>query len=510
MTAQQPEPDGSARTEPPAILEARNIVKTYGGVTALDDVMFAAKAGHVHSLAGENGSGKSTLIKIISGVERPDSGTIVIDGHEYAHLTPAESIRAGIQVIYQDFSLFPNLSVAENIVLTDLVGSRKWLFSATKTRPLAEAIVAELGLDIDLHASVESLSVANRQLTAICRALISDAKVIFMDEPTTALTRAEVSNLFALVDKLRGRGVALVFVTHKLEEALAVSQDITVLRSGRVVVTGPASDFDRRSVSKYMTGRDVIETRHLNEYDPTAAPRLSVDRLTLAGAFRDISFELRPKEILGITGLLGSGRSEIVESLFGIYPASSGTICVDARPVRLHSIPDAIAAGFGYVPSDRLTEGLCLDKSIADNTISASLDQHRRWWLFLDRKKIDSTISHFFTALRIKAPDVSAAVRSLSGGNAQRVVLAKWLASEPRVLMLNGPTVGVDVGSKEEILDILRTEANHGMSILVVSDDVPELVSVCHRVLVVRQGHIVQEIYGAEVTAEAIEDGLVA
>jgi len=510
VTAQQADPDRSAGTQPPPVLEARNIVKTYGGVTALDDVTFAAQAGHVHSLAGENGSGKSTLIKIISGAERPNSGTIVIDGHEYPHLTPAEAIRGGIQVIYQDFSLFPNLSVAENIVLTEQVGAGKRLFSAAKTRPMAEAIVAELGLDIDLDASVESLSVANRQLTAICRALISDAKVIFMDEPTTALTRAEITALFALVDQLRERDVALVFVTHKLEEALAVSQDLTVLRSGKVVVTGPAADFDRRSVSKHMTGRDVIESRHLNEYDPTAAPRLSVERLTLAGAFRDVSFDVRPGEILGVTGLLGSGRSEIVESLFGIYPASSGTVRIDGRPVRLHSITDAIAAGFGYVPSDRLTEGLCLDKSIAENTISASLDRHRKWWIFTDRAKVDSTINRFFTALRIKAPDVSAAVRSLSGGNAQRVVLAKWLANEPLVLMLNGPTVGVDVGSKEEILDILRTEAVHGMSVLIVSDDVPELVSVCHRVLVVRRGHVVQEIAGADVTALAIENGLTA
>ncbi len=498
----------SAATAP--VLEARHIVKTYGGVTALDDVTFEARAGHVHCLAGENGCGKSTLIKIISGVERPDSGSIVIDGEEYGHLTPAEAIRAGVQVIYQDFSLFPNLSVAENIVLTAQVADRKRLFSAGSTRPRAQAIVDELGLDIDLDARVESLSVANRQLTAICRALISDAKVIFMDEPTTALTRTEVSSLFALVERLRERNVALVFVTHKLEEALQVSQDLTILRSGSLVVTGPASDFDRRSVTKHMTGRDVIESRHLNDYDATAAPRLSVEGLTLSGAFRDVSFEVRPGEILGVTGLLGSGRSEIVESLFGIYPAGSGTVRVDGRQVRLHSITDAIDAGFGYVPSDRLTEGLCLDKSIADNTISASLDRHRRWGIFTDRGKVASTIDRFFTALRIKAPDVSAPVRSLSGGNAQRVVLAKWLANDPRVLMLNGPTVGVDVGSKEEILDILRAQATRGMSIVVVSDDVPELVSVCHRVLVVRRGRVTHEIAGDDVTAPAIESGLAA
>jgi simple sugar transport system ATP-binding protein len=492
------------------VLEARNIVKTYGGVAALNDVTFEARAGHVHCLAGENGCGKSTLIKIISGAERPDSGTIVIDGKEYSHLTPAEAIRAGIQVIYQDFSLFPNLTVAENIVLTEQVAARKRLFSAARTKPSAQAIVDELGLDIDLDARVESLSVANRQLTAICRALISDAKVIFMDEPTTALTRTEVLALFSLVEKLRERGVALVFVTHKLEEALAVSQDLTVLRSGRLVVTGPAADFDRRSVSKHMTGRDVIETRNLNEYDESAAPRLRVDGLTLAGAFRDISFDARPGEVLGITGLLGSGRSEIVESLFGIHPATSGTVQVDGAPVRIRSISDAIGAGFGYVPSDRLTEGLALEKTIAENTIAASIDRHRRWGVFTDRRKVAATIDRFFTSLRIKAPDVSAPVRSLSGGNAQRVVLAKWLANNPKILMLNGPTVGVDVGSKEEILAILREQASLGMSLIVVSDDVPELAAVCHRVLVVRRGRIVRELAGDQVDTAAIESELAA
>jgi simple sugar transport system ATP-binding protein len=510
VTTQPAESDAPVPEGSPPVLAARNIVKTYGGVTALDGVTFEARSGHVHCLVGENGCGKSTLIKIISGAERPDSGSILIDGREYTHMTPSEAIRAGIQVIYQDFSLFPNLTVAENIILTSQVADRRRLFSAASTRPRAEAIVEELDLDIDLDARVESLSVANRQLTAICRALISDAKVIFMDEPTTALTHTEVTSLFALVERLRERNVALVFVTHKLEEAIEVSQDLTVLRSGRLVVSGPAADFDRRSIMRHMTGRDVVETRHLNDFDEGADPRLSVEGLSLGGAFRDVSFDVRPGEILGITGLLGSGRSEIMESLFGIYPATSGTVKVDGRPVRINGIKDAIEAGFGYVPADRLTEGLFLEKSIADNTISASLERHRTWGVFTDRAKVARTIDRFFTALRIKAPDVMAPVRSLSGGNAQRVALAKWLANDPKVLMLNGPTVGVDVGSKEEILSILRAEAEHGMSIVIVSDDVPELAAVCHRVLVVRRGAVVQELVGDQVNVSVIEEGLAA
>ena len=510
MSTESEFPGASAPSSIPPVLEVRHVVKTYGGVTALDDVSFQALAGHVHSLAGENGCGKSTLIKIVSGAERPDSGSVVIDGRAYSHLTPAEAIRAGIQVIYQDFSLFPNLTVAENIVLTSQVAEAKRLFSAAATRPRAAAVVAELGIDLDLDARVESLSVANRQLTAICRALISDAKVIFMDEPTTALTHTEVAALFALVERLRARDVALVFVTHKLEEALAVSQDLTVLRSGRLVVTGPVENFDRRSVMKHMTGRDVVETRQLNGYDETAPPRLSVEGLTLAGAFRDVTFDVRPGEVLGITGLLGSGRSEIVESLFGVYPPTSGSVHVDGRLVRIKGINDAIEAGLGYVPSDRLTEGLFLEKSIGDNTISSSIDRHRKWGVFVDRSKVRSTIHRFFDALRIKAPDVGAPVRSLSGGNAQRVALAKWLANDPKVLMLNGPTVGVDVGSKEEILQILRNEASQGMSVIIVSDDVPEIAAVCHRVLVIRRGVVTSELAGDGVNVTAIEQGLAA
>lgn len=500
------EADRTVQPTTPPILEVRNVVKRYGGVTALNDVSFRAWPGRVHSLAGENGCGKSTLVKIISGVEKADEGVIVIDGKEYSHLTPAEAMRAGVQVIYQDFSLFPNLTVAENIILTDQIADRRKLYSKRRSRPVVEQIVHDLDLDLDLDADVENLSVANRQLTAICRALVNDAKIIFMDEPTTALTHTEVASLFALVKKLQERNVALIFISHKLEEALEFCDDITILRSGKLVVSGPASDFDRVSMIRHMTGREVVENRNVTEYDADAPPRLSVRGLSLTGAFHNISFDVRPGEILGISGLLGSGREEIVESLFGIYPATDGEILIDDKPVRIRRVKDAIAAGIGYVPSDRLTEGLFLDKSIADNTISASLDRHRKHRFFTDVKRVAETIDGFFTRLRIKAPNVTLPVRSLSGGNAQRVVVAKWLANHPGVLMLNGPTVGVDVGSKEEILDILRAEAQRGMAIILVSDDVPELVAVCHRILIVKKGRIVSELGGDEIETTVIQE----
>ena len=488
------------------VLEVRNIVKTYGGVRALDDVSMSLAAGNVHCLVGENGCGKSTLIKIISGVEKPDSGEIYIDGVFQAQLSPFDAIIAGIQVIYQDFSLFPNLSVVENIVLTSHVARCAKLFSARKARPAAAAIIAELGLSLDLDAKVEDLSVADKQLTAICRALVNDARVIVMDEPTTALTHTEVKYLFEVVNRLRMRGVALVFVSHKLEEALEVSQDVTILRSAKHVVSGPTENFDRRSLTKYMTGRDLKETRDVTTPTWDVAPLFTVDALSTPGAFRNVSLTLHHGEILGITGLLGSGRTEIAEALFGVRPAETGTIEVDGKRVVIRSIGDAIRAGIGYLPEDRLTQGLFLEKSVADNIIAGSLDSHRKAWLFLDAFKITNTIKAMFDRLKIKARNVDAPVHSLSGGNAQRVVLGKLLANRPSVLILNGPTVGVDVGSKEEILGILRAEAVAGMGIIVISNDAPELVAVCNRVLVVRRGEVVDVLEGPAITSDNIQE----
>ncbi|WP_372592968.1 sugar ABC transporter ATP-binding protein [Actinotalea sp.] len=500
----------SSEDSPVAALQVRDVVKTYGGVAALQGVSLDLYPGEVHCLAGENGCGKSTLIKIISGAEKPDSGQIVVDDIVHHAMDTTAAIKSGIQVIYQDFSLFPNLTVAENIALTAAVAERKRLYSRRASRPAAQAIVDELGLDLDLDADVESLSVADKQLTAICRALVHEARVIIMDEPTTALTHTEVSRLFSLVERMRARGVALMFVSHKLDEVLAVSQRVTILRSGRHVLTADAADLDPASITRHMTGHDVDDARAVSVLPHDAPVVLEVEGLGLPGAFRDISFTLREGEILGVTGLLGSGRTEIAESLFGVLPAARGTVRVRGERVRLRSIDDAIAAGIGYVPEDRLSQGLFLEKSIADNMIAGSLDSHRTRWRTLDSSRVRQTIQQLFDRLRIKAPNVGASVRSLSGGNAQRVVIAKWLANRPRVLMLNGPTVGVDVGSKQEILDILRAEAAAGMSIMVISDDAPELVSSCHRVLVIRQGRLVHILEGQEIDVTTIQERMAA
>ncbi len=498
----------TAAVEP--VLAVHGITKRFGGVTALAGVSLDLLPGEVHCLAGENGCGKSTLIKIISGVERPDSGEVIIDGVAHSRMNATSAITSGVQVIYQDFSLFPNLTVAENIVLTAEVAGRQKLYRAASVRPKARAIVDELQLDLDLDSEVGDLSVADKQLTAICRALVHAARVIIMDEPTTALTHTEVARLFAVVERLRARGVALVFVSHKLEEVLAISQRVTIMRSGRVVTSGLASDFDRRSIAEHMTGSELDESRLVADLDESAAPRLVVSHLDLPGAFHDVSFSVRPGEILGVTGLLGSGRTEIAEAIFGARPAASGEIFIDGRRADIRSIPDAVDAGIGYVPEDRLSQGLFLEKSIADNIVAGSLDRHRNRWHGLDRARIRATIAGLFSDLKINAPNPEAPVRSLSGGNAQRVVLAKWLATEPKVLVLNGPTVGVDVGSKAQILDLLRKAAARGMAIIVISDDAPELVSCCHRVLVVARGRVTHELSGDEITAEIIHERMAA
>jgi simple sugar transport system ATP-binding protein len=492
------------------VLAVRDIVKTYGGVVALDGVSFDLYPGEVHCLAGENGCGKSTLIKIISGAEKPDSGEIVVDEVAHRAMNSTAAITSGIQVIYQDFSLFGNLTVAENIALTSAVAERRRLYSPAGARTTARRIVDELGLSLDLDADVAELPVADRQLTAICRAVVHDARVIIMDEPTTALTHTEVDRLFALVETLRTRGVGLVFVSHKLDEVLRVAQRVTILRSGRHVVTGPTSEFSRQSIGEAMTGRQISEKRVVTDLPDDAEVVLDVEGLTRPGAFEDVTFTVRAGEILGVTGLLGSGRTEIAEALFGVRPAASGTVRVDGTSVALRSIQDAIDAGIGYVPEDRLTQGLFMERAIGDNIIAGSLDRYRTRWGTVDNGKTKATIRELFDRLRIKAPRVSAPVRSLSGGNAQRVVLAKWLAIKPRVLILNGPTVGVDVGSKEDILDLLRGEATDGRSIMMISDDVPELVAACHRVLVVRQGRIAHLLDGDDVNVDLILERMAA
>jgi simple sugar transport system ATP-binding protein len=487
-----------AAPEPDAFVTMTGITKRYAGVTALDGVDFRVAAGEAVCLAGENGSGKSTLIKILAGVEQPTEGAIRIGGTTIDRLNPRVSAAAGIMVIFQDFSLFPNLTVAENIGFATQMAEHRRLFSGRDARTLARAVLDRIGVEIPVDARVETLPVAHKQLVAIARALASDARLIIMDEPTTALTEREVRSLLGIIRRLKEDGVAVVFVSHKLAEVLEVSERVVVLRNGRKVAEGPASEFDAASLTRHMTGRDVPEV------PPSALPGtpetlMRVQGLNKAGSFRDVTFDIRKGEVLGITGLLGSGRTSLAKALFGLVTPDSGTITLDGKSVPLGDPIAAAASQIGYVPEDRLTEGLFLTQSILRNVAIGRLDGHERRG-FLDRRALVAEADGWLKRFKVKAPDVEAPVQSLSGGNQQRVVLARWLARAPRVLILNGPSVGVDVGSKSDIHDIIRDLAASGLGVVVISDDLPELLATCHRILVMRGGAMVDEIAGGTVT----------
>ena len=474
------------------VIEAHHIHKRFAGVYALKDVSIEIEPGEIRCLAGENGSGKSTLIKVIAGVYRADEGRLVIDGTPHEHLTPIDAIRAGVQVIYQDFSLFPNLTVAENLATNTRLEQRKRLVDWSAMRRIARTALARIKVDIPLEVTVGELSVADKQLVAISRALLHDAKLVIMDEPTTALTQHEVQNLFSVITDLKAAGIATLFVSHKLREVLDISEKLTILRNGQKVAEGGTDTFDEAAITYHMTGREVSDERFQRTVTDRT-PLLRVTDLRRAGLFDRVTFDVHPGEMIGITGLLGSGRTELALSLFGVLPADSGMIEIDGAPVQIDSIQAAIDVGIAYVPEDRLTEGLFLEQTISRNIFVGILDRIKTRLRFVDLDAARATVDHWIGELNISTPSPEIAARALSGGNQQRVVLARWLATGAKVLVLNGPTVGVDVGSKEEIHKRLRLLAASGVGVVIMSDDIPELVQNCNRVFVMHKGSFVRE-----------------
>jgi simple sugar transport system ATP-binding protein len=486
-------------------LALRRISKFYGGIAALHEFDFDVAVGEVHCLLGENGSGKSTSVKVISGVEQPEpGGEIAIEGRSAGRLTSARAAGLGIQVIYQDFSLFPNLTVAENVAVRAMTEGGV-LFDTTKARAVAERAMARVNANLALDALVGDLPIAQRQLVAICRALASKARLVLMDEPTASLTRHEVDALMRLVAQLKGEGVSIIFVSHRLDEILEVAERVTVLRDGRSLGTFGKSDLSKSMLSRLMTGAEFHYKARSADFSD-APPVLSVAHLSRAGEYSDISFSVRPGEVFAITGLLGSGRTEIALSLFGMTPPDSGAMEIDQRPVRFKSNRDAIASGVAYVPEDRLSLGLVLPQAVAGNLVLTLLRQLTGWFGLFDAPARDALVADWIRRLAIKVSDVNSPVRTLSGGNQQRVVLAKWLARKPRLLILDSPTVGVDISAKDGIYNVIATMAAQGVAIILISDEISEALYHSHRVLVMRQGKQAKQFVSANTSEQEVAE----
>ena len=473
-------------------LEVKNVTKTFIGVKALDGVNISIGKGEIHCLVGENGSGKSTLIKIIGGVYKPDSGSIIVDGTEYKNINVIDSIRAGVQIIYQDLSLFPNMTVAENIAMNQMLELNNRVINWKQMYQEAKKALEEIGEEIDLHERVENLSIARRQIVAISRALTQNAKLIIMDEATSAITRDEVDHLFGVIEKLRKKGIAVLFVSHKLNEVFQIAERVTILKDAKIVGVYPAAELNHEKMVFLMTGQSFKANPYI--YKDDNEPVLSVKGLCRSGQFSDITFDLKKGEILGITGLLGSGRTEVALSLFGLNRLDSGEIKVNGKTISIKSPRDAVAAGIAYLPEDRHTQGLFSDHSIGNNIIITVLNDLLSRFKMLLKSKMDNEKNSWIKKLAIKTPSHRSPASSLSGGNQQRVVIAKWLATKPAIFILDGPTIGIDIGSKHNIHEIIRDLAVNGMSILMISDEIPEILDNCNRVLVMAKGQIIKEI----------------
>lgn len=485
------------------LLKMHHVSKTFPGVKALQDIQLEVAHGEIHALIGENGAGKSTLIKILSGVYQPDEGAeIIIDGEVQKNITPLESLRHGIAVIYQDFSLFPNLSVAENIAMVSRVGQSTKIINWKETNRIAKSALAKLGLELPLSKTLSELSVAKQQLVAIARALVNDAKLIVMDEPTSALSRGEVESLFSIIRNLKDQGISILFISHKLDELFAISDRFTILRDGKYIGTFGEEELDDDRLISLMVGRKIeykiFEKRILTD------PIFEVRNLNKAGNFKDISFTLNRGEILGITGLVGAGRSELAQAIFGLSPADTGEISLEGTPLHIDSPEHSVANGISYIPENRLTEGLVLKKSMADNISLTVLDKISNKRGLIEKDAQQNLVAKWIHDLNIR-PNIPGMIASkLSGGNQQRIVLSKWLATEPKVLIVDEPTNGIDIGAKADIHQLLRDLSEQGMSIIVISSELPEILAIADRVLVMRRGRIAATLDGRNLTQEEI------
>jgi rhamnose transport system ATP-binding protein len=483
------------------LLAATGITKSFGGITALRDVQFAAYAGEVHALLGENGAGKSTLIKILTGIHQPDSGEVLFDGQPVHFGSTRDALTSGIAAIYQEPSLFPDLDISENI----FVGRQPMRGGRVDWRKMAEesaALLHSLGVHLDPRTKARALSVAQQQMVEIARALSINARVLIMDEPTSSLTLREVDELFGIVRQLRERGTAIVFISHRLEELFQIADRVTILRDGRYVTTRPMEGITTSEMIQLMVGRaldDLFPKRKI----AAGKPLLQIRNLSRAGVFEDISLDVCAGEIVGMAGLVGAGRTDVACAIFGAEPATSGAILIDGKPVAITSPQQAMALGIAYVPEDRQHHGLVLPMSIAQNITLPILERFRKRGFL--RGGSERTVAHSAAdKLEVKRSGTWQPARELSGGNQQKVVLAKWLETNPRILILDEPTRGIDVGTKAAVHGLMGELAAAGMAILMISSELPEIMGMSDRVIVMREGRVTAHLSRADATQEAI------
>ncbi|MDQ3795953.1 MAG: sugar ABC transporter ATP-binding protein [Actinomycetota bacterium] len=492
----------AAVAEAPAVFRLRNTTKRFGGVTAVEDVDFDLRPGEVHALVGENGAGKSTLMKIVHGLYAPDEGMLEVGGEVVEFSSPRDAEAAGIAMIPQELDLFPELSVTENLFVGRHRPRTRWGGLDRNTmRAEARQRLSSLGVNLDVTTTVKRLSAANQQIVAIARALVGEAKAVVMDEPTASLTERETQQLFRIISDLTSHGVGVVYISHRLEEIFLISDRITVLRDGHHITTAPASKLDPEELVRLMVGRPLNElfTRSPHSSGEVA---LEVRGLSRAGEFEDIDFLVRRGEIVGLAGLVGAGRTELAQAIFGINSPKSGEILVDGEVARIHSPQAAMERGIFYVPEERRSQGLILPFSIKNNITLSILDRISRFG-FVPRSE-RQTADRFAKELSIRGAKMSDPVARLSGGNQQKVVVAKSLAREPSVLLLDEPTRGIDVGAKSEIYRLMDDLAKEGKAILLISSELEEILSMSDRILVMREGRLVGEFEREEATQENV------
>jgi rhamnose transport system ATP-binding protein len=484
------------------ILELRGVAKRFGAVEALQGVDLALLPSEVHALVGENGAGKSTLVKILAGVHRPDAGKLTLNGQELVLRGPAAARDLGIAVIHQQPNLFPDLDVADNVFVGRLPRNRLGAVDWRDLHRRAERLFTSLGVTQRVSAPVRGLSVADQQLVEIAKALSLDARVLVMDEPTAALSTREVERLFTIIRQLRDRGVAVLFVDHRMDEVFEIADRVSVLRDGRHVVTAPAADLTPAETIRHMVGRR-LESLFPKEQVAVGDVALEVRGLTRNGVFSDVSFQVRRGEIVGLAGLVGAGRTEIARALFGIDHASFGEVLVNGNRAEINGPADAMRRGIVYVPEDRHEHGLVLDFSIAAN-ISLPIIERLSRLLVVDRRREHELADDYAKQLQVRATGVDQLASGLSGGNQQKVVIAKWLATRPTVLLLDEPTRGIDIGAKAEVHRIISQLAARGMAIVLISSELPEVLGMADRVLVLHEGRVAADLGREEATQEGI------